>query len=844
MFPTFTSPAWLWLLAAIPLVWFWPNRLGDLRQGAIRSLLLGLLVIGLAGPTVPNQDRTEHHLFVVDGTLSAGDDQVTEAMQALASVQRRLESERTVLLSMSNGEGRANPARFRFDEVKRVDSDRSPLGDALIVAASSIPDGSRGAVTLISDGDATSRDWGEAVQSLVAREIPIHTVTLDRRGDRDLRPVGVSFEEPIRIGSTARGSVDVIGSATATVRISIAPRDGEPIVLTQIEEVPVSGRTRIPFTFEPEEAGFLPVVVEVEATSGEDIDRSNQQWRTEIAVQDPLRVLYLGERVTGGRDRLEELLGAGFDFEENTSNSGANALDLDRFDMVMLDDRPADSVPEPIQEAVADAVRDRGLGVVMAGGGGSFGPGGYHESPLAGVLPVEFVQKEEKKDPSTALAVIIDTSGSMSGNRMILAKEVTRLAIRRLLPHDKVGIVEFYGTKHWAAPMQSAANAIEIQRALNRLDAGGGTILLPAIEEAYYGLRNMQTRYKHVLVLTDAGVETGPYESLLRRMARDGICVSTVLVGPARHGEFLVQLADWGNGRYYNASDRFNLPEIMLKQPSTARLPAYRPGSHPLEPRGGEGWWGDVEPRSIPSVSGYVESRARPGAEVVLRTREEGHPVLASWRAGLGRSTTFLTEPTGPGTDRWQAWDDYGAFLARVFARTSNDGIGPYHFRLEEDGRRLQVIAERRQSNASLPRGDWWGEGEEPRALSFNERAPGYFVAELERDQGEAVRIVAGTVAGDRGDVRLVSPANVERAPETQVDPQSALDMSALALATGGNEVPLAALSAFEPTTGGGAAPRSILELYPYCFLLSLILFLLEIFYRRSRGQTVWKAMA
>ena len=153
------------------------------------------------------------------------------------------------------------------------------------------------------------------------------------------------------------------------------------------------------------------------------------------------------------------------------------------------------------------------------------------------------------------------------------------------------------------------------------------------------------------------------------------------------------------------------------------------------------------------------------------------------------------------------------------------------------------MIAERRQLNASPPRGDWWGEGEEPRVLSFAERAPGYFVAEIERDRSEAVRIVAGTVAGDRGDVRLVSPANVERVPETQVDPQSALDLSALALATGGNEVPLAALSAFEPTTGGGAAPKSISELFPFCFFLSLILFLLEIFYRRSRGQTVWEAM-
>ena len=48
-------------------------------------------------------------------------------------------------------------------------------------------------------------------------------------------------------------------------------------------------------------------------------------------------------------------------------------------------------------------------------------------------------------------------------------------------------------------------------------------MILPAIEEAYYGLQNVRTRYKHVVVLTDGGVETGAFEPLLRRMADKGI---------------------------------------------------------------------------------------------------------------------------------------------------------------------------------------------------------------------------------------------------------------------------------------------------------------------------------
>lgn len=825
-------PAWLWLLLAIPALWVWPRPLRDPRHGALRSLVFALLLLGLAGPTTGSDTDREHHVLLTDFSRSVDVSELGDVLLESHTFRRRLDDARTVLVTV----GAPNNVSWEnspWDESIRLAAGNSPLGGALAVAGAAIPDGARGSVTLVSDGHATAGDWGGAVQALVARGLPVHVVPLAGPPEDDLRPVGLVVEEPVRAGASARAHVDLVGRGVATVTLS-----GPEGALAEATDVPVDGRARVALSFEPSEPGFLPLTLEVRRTDGVDADSSDNSLVTEIAVQDPLRVLYLGERVVEGRARLEELLGRGFSFESRGA-IGETTPDLDGFDLVMLDDRPADSVPESFQEEIADAVRTRGLGLVMAGGGGSFGPGGYHESPLADVLPVEFVQKEEKKDPSTALAIIIDTSGSMSGNRIVLAKEVARLAIRRLLPHDKVGIVEFYGTKRWAAPLQSAANAIEIQRALNRLDAGGGTILYPAIEEAYYGLRNAQTRYKHVLMLTDAGVETGAYETLLRRMARDGINVSTVLVGPARHGEFLVQLADWGNGRYYNASDRFNLPEIMLKQPSTARLPAYRPGTHRLDPRGGEGWWGDVDPSTVPAVSGYVESRARTGAEIVLRTREEGHPVLASWSTGLGRATALMTEPVGPGTEGWQEWPGYGAFLARVLARTASEGLGPYRFRLEPDGTRLDVIAERREAGAGAPTAsrivDRGSDRDSDPALVFVERAPGVFVASLERDPAEAVRIAAGTEGRPRHSVRLVSPANDGIAPERQVDPARALSLPALASATGGAIVPAAEFGAFTATAGGPATARDVSEWASLCFLLALLAFLSEIAYRRSR---------
>jgi len=811
------APGFLLLAALVPLVWFLPRRLHDVPLGVLRSAVLLLIVLAATRPVLDEADTRAWHVFVLDESASLSDVARVEAREAVRAAlsARSGHSPRRTLITLG-----VEAEREQADRHVRLTGD-SPLGAALAAAGRSIPWGMRGSVTLVSDGLATDPHWGYATAALRSRSIPVHTLAA-APAPRSAAVVGIVLPDLLRAGATARVRVDLVG-AGVVAHVRLSGPDGE---LARSGDIALDDRTSVLLEFEPDAPGYLPLTARVEVSEGLDTDAADNELRTTAAVQDPLRVLYLGARMVDGGLRLAHLVGPGLDVQVRPEGEVVTPADVAAADLVVLDDRPADTIPAPVQRAIVSGVRDGRTGLLMCGGRAAFGAGGYQRSPIAAVLPVEMVQKEEKRDPSTTLAVVIDTSGSMGGNRVQLAKEVARLAIRRLLPHDKVGIVEFYGAKRWAAPIQPASNAIEIQRALNRLNAGGGTVIMPAIDEAFYGLQNVRTRYKHVLVLTDGGVEQGAFEPLIRRMAVKGITVSTVLIGPDAHSEFLVSIANWGKGRFYSVPNRFNLPEILLKQPASAHLPSWRPGLHAVDPLGGPGWWGAVESAKVPPLAGYVEARARTGAQTLLEVRSTKHPVLATWRYGAGRATVLLTEPTGPGTEPWRDWKDYGAWLARLMARSASDTREPFRFELVRRGRELILSARRLLPGSMRPEARREGGAQSAGALAFHERAPGFFQARFEAAPADEVRVLAGTT-------RLVSPAHADGMPEKQVDPRRALDLAALSAATGGDALELGDADGFVPRTGGASAPIGVFALWPLLLGLALLLYLAELFHRR-----------
>src|SRR4029079_12229254 len=103
-----------------------------------------------------------------------------------------------------------------------------------------------------------------------------------------------------------------------------------------------------------------------------------------------------------------------------------------------------------------------GGGLLLTGGGGSFGIGGYFKSALDPYLPVSMELKNEHRKLSLAMVVALDRSGSMAApagdgrTKMDLANLGTCAAIGTLGPYDQVGGIAIDSAAHVISPLTTA----------------------------------------------------------------------------------------------------------------------------------------------------------------------------------------------------------------------------------------------------------------------------------------------------------------------------------------------------------------------------------------------------
>ncbi|MFC1587390.1 VWA domain-containing protein [Planctomycetota bacterium] len=363
-------------------------------------------------------------------------------------------------------------------------------------------------------------------------------------------------------------------------------------------------------------------------------------------------------------------------------------------------------------------------------------PGGLKPDPEGPI-------KREVLTPSISVLLLIDRSGSMSlHNRIEIAKASAIATTETLDENDMIGLCAFDAQPHWLFRPTLATNTAYIIDSVKRLRPGGGTAFHPALESASREFERLKTNVKHIILLSDGESQQADFESIIKKMSKSNITLSTVFIGKGVGGKQMALMARWGQGNYYPVTNLQEVPRIFThdisrrlqeyesghpqkaapveetpvdeESPDNVPVPENPPAKeeNPRDPPVGPNppqlpapekedlvFAGyslatrNLDGESLPEILGWMRSEPKTGALVAITTRESEMPVLAEWQLGLSRVFYLGTD-----TYLWGAglagWDKFPQLIHQIInsgLQHTPDTDIQFEDIVVQDGNRVQI---------------------------------------------------------------------------------------------------------------------------------------------------------
>jgi uncharacterized membrane protein len=853
----FERPAWLLLLLVAPLLTVLARRSladfprGQLRlQALVRTLVVAGVAAALAGPSLRRPAGAVSVVALADVSDSVPDQGIALEREALASLR-----------SAAQTRGDAPPRLVRFAArpeemapgslLARFPAPGGAATDPALAAglgAGLLDPEALPRLLLLSDGLATRGDLAGTAARLGARGVPIFALPLPPPVAGDAAVTELSAPDEIRPRVPFRVDVRLLADRAAAARLRLEGDRGVTVDDPDRAVALAPGAGTVGFQVRIAEPGTVVLRAHVQAP--DDGHPENDVGVLAVATaRDPRRLLCLEGTPGAAASFARALAAQGFSPEVQPASALVPA-ELGRHDLVVLADVPRAALSEAALAAL-EAFARAGGGVLVAGGTQSFGPGGYLGTPLATMLPLRLDVPDRQEEASLALALVIDKSGSMAGEKLDLTKQAARATAEGLPPADQIAVIVFDSQSKPVVQLQRAANRQRIATDISRIAASGGTNILAGLREAVDELLPARARKKHVILLSDG---QSPYDEIPELVDAAGtahITISAIGVGDGADQTMLKLIAERGGGRFYQTRDPASIPRIFSRETSALddQLIVERPTAARVAKRVVA--LAGLDLTRAPPLGGYVVTRPRPQGEILLATAD-GAPLLARWQLGLGQVTAWTSDLGARWAAAWARWapfDKFWAQIARATARRGAAGHFPIHATRRGDRVELTVDAIGADDNfltglegrveitaVAADGRDISREARPVRTLPLAETAPGRYEASFQPDiEAGALLFTAAFTAGGAPAAdatgRLTLPYARELTPRPPGSTEGAAELAAAAAASGGRVVK----DPREALDPGADRRETRHPLRTPILLLTLALFVADVALRRIR---------
>lgn len=173
--------------------------------------------------------------------------------------------------------------------------------------------------------------------------------------------------------------------------------------------------------------------------------------------------------------------------------------------------------------------------------------------------------------PPLDLALVLDRSGSMGGEKLAAAKQAAMETLRKLEPDDRLTFVSYDDRVNVHTRRAKVGDGKALQRQILRIVDGGGTALGPALRSGLDELTGAQRGddvLAHLMLLSDGLANEGESRpdvlaSWTAKAFGQGVATSTLGVGLDYNEDLMTKIADAGGGRYHFIEDGSKVPEVL-----------------------------------------------------------------------------------------------------------------------------------------------------------------------------------------------------------------------------------------------------------------------------------------
>ena len=831
----FASPGRLLVLVLLPALVYLALRgrrdvtwWQSLTSTSLRCLVFAMLCLAWAAPSCRRASDRKFVVVAVDGSASSFSDAADKTGGFLAELVLAKPDDDDVKVLTFAG---APTQIVSVDQAEITDAlkypDQTDISTAISLAQAACPPDRVPHIVLLTDGRQTR---GDALAAAMGTDIPISVVPLQSYVAREIAVDAIQAPAKVAPGESVELAVRILARQRGTIRLQLL-RDG-----TTVEDIELDVAAGETLWRTRTELGEGPATTYEAIVSGPTDHEENNRLSTIVLKGEPSRVLLVGEG-DAAASLLQTLSRAGF--KGSVIPAGdvpPSAGEIAGNDLVILVDRSASQFT-PGQLAALDVYVRQGGGLIATGGEASFGAAAYELTALEKLLPVVATDQPVQQQKSLALVLVVDKSKSMEKeNRLALAKEAAKKVAGVLQPRDQVGVLAFGDQSQWISRLAPLDNKEEVLARIDKLSAEGLTNMYPAVERAYLALSQADADSRHAILLTDGVPTPGDFDAVARRMAEAGITVSTISLGSGADQTILKDISRLARGNHHHVDNPDDLPSILERETRTAAAQVTDDEFAPDVFRQLPG----LNLRRAPPLSGYVATRYKPGAQLLL-TAGDGDPLLTWRRHGRGKAVVLTTDLAGSATP-WRSWEGNVAFWKRLAAYAQRDetpGDAQLEVRLE-GGRATVVLDVTQRTEAGLAHATDatatlqvrplvnTDEAAE-RTFEMRQVAPGRYQASFTESPGERFVLEVSLAVASGTTRKLQRGVVIDYPQEYRLRPTDEATLRGIARVTGGTYEPQPA-EVFAPD---GRTVDVVQPLWPYVLMAALLLYLAEVAVRR-----------